>query len=245
MKRICYLAAALGLAVSIFLFDALSPLEGAIAVLYVIVILLAARTDCRIDILFAGLLSVALTIAAYAWAHDFVLVGASEVRALVSLSAIAIVTTMALRNHAATETLADQARLLDLSHDMIFVRDLAGKDKILEQNRGRYLRLDRLRGARQDWRRSAEYQLCVRQGRHRLCVRGQRTVGRRVATACARWERADRRYALGIADRSARPCCRRHGNSYRHNPAKRGPRSSRAQRAALSADVRRYAYRRH
>ncbi|WP_370139196.1 MULTISPECIES: ATP-binding protein [unclassified Bradyrhizobium] len=43
-----------------------------------------------------------------------------------SLAAIAITTLLALQNHAATNRLAAQARLLNLSHDMIFVRDRAG-----------------------------------------------------------------------------------------------------------------------
>jgi PAS domain S-box-containing protein len=44
-------------------------------------------------------------------------------RALISLCAIGIATLAALRNRAAAESLSDQAALLDLTHEAIFVRD--------------------------------------------------------------------------------------------------------------------------
>jgi len=119
------IAAAL-LALSIFLFDTLSPLEGAVAVLYVLVVLLAAGTDRRGDILVAAAASLILTIAAYVETHGLNQAGAPTLRALVSLAATTIATLLALKNQASTATLAAQAQLLDLSHDMIFVRDPFG-----------------------------------------------------------------------------------------------------------------------
>lgn len=113
-------AALLGLC--IFLFDTLSPLEGAVAVLYVLVVLLAAGTGRRGDILVAALSSLVLTIVAYAETHGLRVAGAPTLRALVSLAAMTIATLLALKNQAGTATLAAQAQLLDLSHDMIFVR---------------------------------------------------------------------------------------------------------------------------
>lgn len=115
------------LALCIFLFDTLSPLEGAVAVLYVLVVLLAAGTGRRADILLAALSSLVLTVFAYADTHGLHLAGAPTVRALVSLLAMTIATLLALKNQAGTATLAAQARLLDLSHDMIFVRDPRGQ----------------------------------------------------------------------------------------------------------------------
>lgn len=114
------------LAVAIFLVDVLTPLEGAVAVLYVVVVLLAARTTRRDDIIAAALGCVALTLAAYLLSHDLNAVASPALRALVSLAAIGITTELALQNQAATKQLADQARLLNLSHDMIFVRDRRG-----------------------------------------------------------------------------------------------------------------------
>lgn len=119
-------AAAAVLAVAIFLFDLLSPLEGAVAVLYVLVILLAARTSHRRDILVAAAAAVTLTLSAYGVSHGFEHAGAATLRAIVSMAAIGIATMLALQNQAATGRLVAQAQLLDLSHDMIFVRDGTG-----------------------------------------------------------------------------------------------------------------------
>jgi len=114
------------LALAVFLVDVLTPLEGAVAVLYVVAILLAAGTTHRDDIVFAATGCVVLTIAAYALSHGSDSIGSPALRALVSLAAIAITTLLAFQNQAATRRLAAQARLLDLSHDMIFVRDRRG-----------------------------------------------------------------------------------------------------------------------
>lgn len=114
------------LAFAVFMVDVLTPLEGAVAVLYVVAILLAARTNRRNDIVVAAAGCIALTISAYLVSHDLQTVASPALRALVSLAAIGITTLLALQNHTATTRLAAQARLLNLSHDMIFVRDRGG-----------------------------------------------------------------------------------------------------------------------
>lgn len=114
------------LAFAVFLVDVLTPLEGAVAVLYVVAILLAAKTTHREDILVAATCCAILTIAAYVLSHGLSSIGSPALRATVSLAAIAITTMLTLQNQAATMRLAAQARLLDLSHDMIFVRDRRG-----------------------------------------------------------------------------------------------------------------------
>ena len=114
------------LAFAVFLVDVLTPLEGAVAVLYVVAILLAAKTTRRDDIIVAAAACIVLTIAAYLLSHDLSSIASPALRALVSLSAIAITTLLALQNQAATKRLTAQARLLNLSHDMIFVRDRRG-----------------------------------------------------------------------------------------------------------------------
>ncbi|QEL26927.1 PAS domain S-box protein (plasmid) [Bosea sp. F3-2] len=126
MMRSAFRAAAALLALGIFLIDTLTPLEGAVAVLYVVVVLLAARTSRRGDILAAAAASIALTVAAYVDSHGLAHAGSPTLRALVSLSAIGITAALALQNQRATDTLTAQARLLNLSHDMIFVRDQFG-----------------------------------------------------------------------------------------------------------------------
>ena len=110
--------ASAALALAVFLVDVLTPLEGAVAVLYVTVILLAAKTGRRNDIIVAAAGCAALTIAAYLLSHDLTSIASPALRALVSLAAIVITTLLAVQNQAATGRLAAQARLLNLSHDM-------------------------------------------------------------------------------------------------------------------------------
>jgi PAS domain S-box-containing protein len=126
MSNSAYRLAAAILAVGIFLFDVLSPLEGAVAVLYVLVVLLAARTLRRVDVVIAAAGTIAFTLLAYVISHGMDDFGSPALRATVSLAAIGIATALALQSQAATATLASQARLLNLSHDMIFVRDIRG-----------------------------------------------------------------------------------------------------------------------
>jgi PAS domain S-box-containing protein len=122
----CRIAAAL-LALGIFLFDVLLPLEGAVAVFYVLVVLIAARTSWRRDVHAASAAAFVLTLLAYFVQHGTDAgLGSPAFRALASVAAIAIATALVLQNQAATATLAAQARLLNLSHDMIFMRDVGG-----------------------------------------------------------------------------------------------------------------------
>ena len=80
------------LAFAVFLVDVLTPLEGAVAVLYVVAILLAARTHRRNDIIAAAVGCSVLTITAYLLSHDLEAIASPALRALVSLAAIGITT---------------------------------------------------------------------------------------------------------------------------------------------------------
>jgi PAS domain S-box-containing protein len=113
------------LALAIFLVDMLTPLEGAVAVLYVVVVLIAAKLSRRaLMVAVAG--CIILTSLAYLSSHSLDEFDSPMLRAAVSIAAISSVTFLALRNRQASEKLLAQARLLDLSHDMIFVRDALG-----------------------------------------------------------------------------------------------------------------------
>jgi len=127
MSNAMYRVAAALLALGIFLFDVLAPLEGAVAVFYVLVVLAAARTASRFDVLVASLAAIGLTALAYVLQHGMEPLGSPALRALVSLAAILIATVLALQSQSATATLSAHARLLNLSHDMIFVRDIDGR----------------------------------------------------------------------------------------------------------------------
>ncbi|MET0440138.1 MAG: ATP-binding protein [Devosia sp.] len=121
-----YRVAAIILTACIFLFDVLSPLEGAVAVLYVLAIFLVAHSGRRWEIVTTVVICLVLTALAYVISHGLPLRDAPALRALVSMAALAIALTLALRNQAATQTLGAQAQLIDLSHDMIFVTDMDG-----------------------------------------------------------------------------------------------------------------------
>lgn len=122
------------LCLAIFLVDTLSPLDMAIAVLYVVVVLLSSSWFRSTGLLLIGAGCMGLAVASFLVMHaqDYNL--ASVMRCLVSIAAIAVTTLLCLRNEAATASLRAQAALLDLSHDAIFVR--APSDAIIYWNQG-------------------------------------------------------------------------------------------------------------
>lgn len=103
------LSAAL-LALAIFLFDTLSPLEGAVAVLYVLVVFMVARTGRRTEIIVAAGASIGLTLLAYVISHGISHAGSPTLRALVSIAAIGVAALLALQNQSATATLVRSER---------------------------------------------------------------------------------------------------------------------------------------
>lgn len=114
---------AAGLAAAIFIIDTLSPLDMAIAVLYVGVVLFSASFLERRSLLLVGGACICLTLLSFTIIHgqDYGL--AAAMRSVVSITAITVTTLLSLRNQAATRSLREQADLLDLTHDAIFVRD--------------------------------------------------------------------------------------------------------------------------
>ena len=114
---------AAGLAVGIFAVDVLTPLEGAVAVLYVVVVLLAARAFGRGGVILTASACMLLTASAYGISHGHAPHSSPMLRCLVSLVAIGVATTLVLQNQRTTAILAEQAGLLELTHDAIFVRD--------------------------------------------------------------------------------------------------------------------------
>lgn len=122
------------LCLAIFLVDTLSPLDMAIAVLYVVVVLLSSSWFRSTGLILIGTGCVGLAVISFIVMHaqDYNL--ASVMRCVVSIAAIAVTTLLCLRNLEATASLRAQAALLDLSHDAIFVRDPT--DAILYWNVG-------------------------------------------------------------------------------------------------------------
>ena len=124
---------AAGLAIVIFAVDVLTPLEGAVAVLYVVVVLLAARAYDRGGVILTAAACMLLTASAYGISHGHAPHSSPMLRCLVSLVAIGVATTLVLQNQRTTAVLAEQAGLLELTHDAIFVRD--ARDVVTYWNR--------------------------------------------------------------------------------------------------------------
>ena len=118
------MAAGALLALGVFLVDTFTPLQSAVAVVYVVVVLLVAASGNRRAILGATIGCLVLTAVAYLRGHGWPEVDASMLRCAVSLGAIGITGVLALRNHERMLTIAGQARLIELTHDSIFVRDM-------------------------------------------------------------------------------------------------------------------------
>ena len=102
------LAAALG--IGIFIFDSISPLEFAVAVLYIIVVLIAATSYQRRCILTTAGACVALTVLSYPLAHGLKIAGTAPLRSIMSLMAIGITTFLSLKNLSVTERLKETER---------------------------------------------------------------------------------------------------------------------------------------
>ncbi|MFD0939037.1 adenylate/guanylate cyclase domain-containing protein [Methylobacterium trifolii] len=93
------------LATSIFLFDTWSPLHFAVAVLYIVVIVLATLWFKRVGILRTATLCASLTCLSFIITHGPDPDGSAAARTLISLAAIAITTMLALLNIATRERL--------------------------------------------------------------------------------------------------------------------------------------------
>jgi PAS domain S-box-containing protein len=123
------------LATGIFIADILTPTSVAVAGLYVAVVLLAARflRPRRVVLVAAG--CAVLAVVSYPLARPSGLeVEEAVVNVFTSIAAIGVTTFLVLQGQVAEAKLRDQASLLDLTHDTIFVRGM--DDVITYWNRG-------------------------------------------------------------------------------------------------------------
>jgi class 3 adenylate cyclase len=103
-----FVAVALG--IGIFIFDTVSPLQFAVAVLYVVVVLVAATSYRRRVVLMTSGACVGLTVLSYPLAHGFQIAGTAPLRSVMSLVAIGITTFLSLRILSITERLKETER---------------------------------------------------------------------------------------------------------------------------------------
>lgn len=122
------------LAIAIFVIDVATPTSFAVAVLYVLVVLLAGSGFRRRGILVLGLVCILLTLLSYVLTHALLEERDALLRCLVSMAAIAVTTALVLRNEAVAAALAERANLLDLTHDTVSVRDMS--DAVTYWNKG-------------------------------------------------------------------------------------------------------------
>ncbi|MFL9922435.1 PAS domain S-box protein [Paraburkholderia fungorum] len=118
----------------IFIVDTATVLDIAVATLYVVVVLIAARFCKPRSVVLVGLGCVALTILSWVLAPPARPSAETLINECISIVTIGLVTALALHAQQTVSTLRNQANLLDLTHDPIFSRDMDGK--ILYWNRG-------------------------------------------------------------------------------------------------------------
>ncbi len=122
--RLWRIGIAAATAVAIFALDALTPLDIAIAVLYVVVLLIIAPVCSQRSMLAVCCTLLVMTVVAFVMSHSGAYTTAPIGRCTVSLAAIAITAFLSLKNIAATDVLREQVLLLDLTSDAIFVNDM-------------------------------------------------------------------------------------------------------------------------
>jgi two-component system sensor kinase FixL len=108
----------------VFVVDSFVAIDIAIAVLYVAVVIVSITFCDRRGVLAVSAVCMGLTVLAFLIQHHDEPLSHSGARCVVSLLAIAITTFLSVWIQSTTAALHSQARLLDLTHDAIFVRDV-------------------------------------------------------------------------------------------------------------------------
>ena len=122
------------IAIAVFILDITNQAEAAFAVLYVGVVLLSARFLRKRGVVLASLGCMTLTVLSLLSHHDTISPGVALLNCLLSLAAIGITAFLAVQSQSREMVLSEQAGLLDLTHDTLFVRDM--NDVIIYWNRG-------------------------------------------------------------------------------------------------------------
>ena len=122
------------LAAGIFVADVLTPVGVAVAGLYVVVVLTAARFLRPRGVVLVAVGCAVLTLVSDILSRPSAPGAEGVVNSVTSIAAIAVTTFLALQGHRSEGRLRDQASLLDLTHDTIFVRGM--DDVITYWNRG-------------------------------------------------------------------------------------------------------------
>ncbi|WP_245150832.1 PAS domain-containing sensor histidine kinase [Pseudomonas fluorescens] len=106
--------------VAIFITDALTSLDIAVAVLYILVIMIAMKSFSAYGIKLLSIVCACLTVIAFFISHDNLLCTAFA-RCLVSLIAIAIVAGLAIKTNKFSDQLQAHLKLLAQTHDAVII----------------------------------------------------------------------------------------------------------------------------
>ncbi len=127
-------AATAAVAAAILVADVLAPVETAVAGLYVAVVLMATRFCRPVGVVLVAVGCAVLTLVSNIFLQRDGEETEGVVNALICTAAIGVTTFLVLQGRSAETRLRSQARLLDLTHDSIFVRGM--DDVITYWNRG-------------------------------------------------------------------------------------------------------------
>lgn len=120
-------AGAIILAAAIFVVDTFTTLMSAVAVLYVLVLILLGDVAPKRAIWASVVVCMALTLFSFFYVHGVHGHVDATLRLVFSLAALIATAFIVLRRHADQETLAAQADLLDVTRDAIFLTDSRGR----------------------------------------------------------------------------------------------------------------------
>ncbi|MFT0862621.1 ATP-binding protein [Ancylobacter sp. G4_0304] len=126
--------AATALAAAVFAVDSFTHLGSAVAVLYVLVLIIIADAASRRAILASTAGCIGLTLFAFIYGHGINLMIEPGLRLLFSLSAIIATAVIVLQRHADRLTVESQAELLDVTSDAIYLSNEFGR--IIYWNKG-------------------------------------------------------------------------------------------------------------
>lgn len=129
-----YVACAVAAAAAVFGASLWLPVHGAIGALYIVAVLIIARTNLKRLVLPAGAICLLLTVTAAFISPVSTQNPNATSDLVISALVIAFVTVLAFRQALERERLVDQARILEITHDTVIVCD--GADRILDWNEG-------------------------------------------------------------------------------------------------------------
>src|SRR5882724_5167469 len=121
-------------AIAIFIADTFTHFDIAVPVLYVAIVLMAARFCQRRGVLLVSVGCVGLTVLSFFLSPPTGPALTGLINTLISILVIGLTTFLVLRSQSSEVVLREQANLLDLTHDTVFARGM--DDAITYWNRG-------------------------------------------------------------------------------------------------------------